>query len=363
MDDRIYYLGFSSFPGIGPARFKKLIAHFGNAKSAWHAESVELKNVSIPESLINEFIQFRTTFSPSIYYEELNKKKINFCTLHDADYPKLLSEIKNPPIVLYRKGNLAFNILEQQKPIAVVGSRNITPYGREVTQFLVRELVRAGCIIVSGLAIGVDTVAHATTIEEHGKTIAVLGSGVDNCHPKTNENLYNKIIESGGAILSEMLPGVDPVMGSFPSRNRIIAGLSLATIVTEGAEDSGALITAKNAFANNRKVFAIPGPITSKYSKGPNSLFSKGAVAVTEVHDLLKILDVRSMKKSKEIKGDTKEEQQIIDLLQNGQMHVDQLIKQINSSPAHIGTTLSIMEMKGTLRNCGPGIFSLSDLN
>jgi DNA processing protein len=212
------------------------------------------------------------------------------------------------------------------------------------------------------LAIGVDSHAHSTTLQNEGNTIAVLGSGVDNCTPKSNALLYNKIIESGGAIVSEMLPGQEPTKGSFPSRNRIIAGLSVGVVVTEGTEDSGALITANDAFASNRKVFAIPGPITSSYSKGPNSLLAKGAIPVTSASVILNSLAVPTKPKTKKIQTKDPQERLIINHLQNGQAHIDELIKHLKISPSQINTILSLMEMKGLIRGTRTGIFALEEI-
>lgn len=362
MDDRLYWLGFSSFPGIGPYRFKLLIEYFDNAKSAWTAGINDLKKSGIGEKTAEKLIEFRSNFSVNGYYRQLQKKNIDFLIWTDPDYPKLLSSIKNPPIVLYYVGNFDFLSLENQKAVAVIGTRKITPYGTQVTNLLVNDLVQAGCVIVSGLAIGVDSIAHSVTVENNGKTIAVLGSGVDYCTPRENITLYQKIISSGGAIVSEYPLGQQPTIGSFPSRNRIIAGLSDAVLVTEGTIDSGALITAKDAFANNRKVFACPGPITSNYSKGPNSLLAQGALPITCAGDILKSISLSTMICKKEISSENIEEQTIINLLKNEQMHIDELIKRLNLTASKIGITLSLMEMKGMIRNCGSGIFALAEI-
>ena len=371
MDERLYWLGFSVFPGIGPVRFKKLLSVFGTAKDAWNASLPDLKKSKIGDSISMSLDKFRIEFSLAGYYERLKKQGCWYLILQDKEYPKLLSQIKNPPFVLYGKGNAG--ILQEDKFIAIVGTRKITQYGRQVTQMVAKDLVEAGFVIVSGLAVGVDSVAHATTVENDGKTIAVLGSGVDCCSPASNISLYRKIIESGGVIVSEFPLGKEPMKGAFPSRNRIIAGLSLGVVVTEGTDDSGSLITAKDAFENNRKVFAIPGPITSVYSKGPNSLFARGGIAVIEARDILQALGfgnnisvkfgssesggVPPSLKLRRAKGETKEEQIILDLLQEPK-HVDILIKATNIPAAKMGMILSLMEMKGLVRNMGGGIFA-----
>jgi DNA processing protein len=245
--------------------------------------------------------------------------------------------------------------------VAIVGTRKITAYGRQVTEMFTQELVDAGCIIVSGLALGVDAVAHKATLDAGGKTIAVLGCGVDCCYPSTNSRLYDEIIEKGGAIVSEYGLGVPPNQGSFPSRNRIIAGLSQGVLVTEGAVDSGSLITANDAFDNNRPVFAVPGPITSTLSKGPYELIQKGGMLVTsgrEVLETLKIKSIRGIKGIKSIKGDTQEEQVIIDLLSEQELDFDEIVKKTKIQSSKVGGLLSMMELKGMIKS-SEGMFSL----
>lgn len=205
--------------------------------------------------------------------------------LSDPTYPKLLREILDPPKVLYVRGS--GTKINLDKTIAVVGTRQVTPYGRKVTKKLVEELVGHGFTIVSGMAIGVDTVAHETTIETGGKTIAVLGCGIDIIAPASNANLYWEIISGHGAIVSEMPLGVRPDKKRFVTRNRIISGLSLGVVVTEGDEHSGALITAKYALEQGREVFAVPGPITSIYSRAPAILLQNGAKLVESASDII----------------------------------------------------------------------------
>lgn len=315
MEERLYWLGFSVFPGIGPVRFKKLLGHFGTAKSAWKSNVEDFKKGGLGEKTAIRFDEFRRNFPVRDYFQKLKNADVNFFTLGDPAYPELLSRIKNPPFVLYVKGDFDFRKTENQKMIAIVGTRKITSYGSQVTEFVVRDLVYAGCVIVSGLAMGVDSKAHSVTLENNGKTIAVLGSGVDICTPMENIFLYRKILEAKGAIVSEFPLGQEPQKGSFPSRNRIIAGLCAGVVVTEGAADSGALITAEDAFSNNRKVFAVPGPITSDLSKGPNSLLAKGAIPVSSARDILQALEIAHRPKVRKVRGETQDEQTIIDFL------------------------------------------------
>ncbi|MBI4084421.1 MAG: DNA-protecting protein DprA [Candidatus Levybacteria bacterium] len=352
MDERVYWLVFSVFPGIGPVTFQKLLHHFESVEKAWRADVADLKQVGIGESLAKRLAEFRATFSINDYAAKLKQKGITFLILTDDDYPKLLKQIKTPPFVLYIRGKYHLNDLNHF--ISVVGTRKITQYGREVTTLITQELVQAGCVIVSGLAIGVDAVAHATTIENGGKTIAVLGGGVDVCYPSANQELYNSIVNGHGAVVSEYPLGATPTKGSFPSRNRIIAGLSEAVVVTEGAEDSGALITAAHAASLHKSVFAVPGPITSSLSKGPFKLLQKGAKLVTSGRDVLDELNIKSIKGIRgirSIKGDNEEEQRVIDLLQNESLHFDEIVKKTGYDSSQLGILLSLMEIKGLIKN------------
>lgn len=351
MKERQYYLAFAAFPGIGPKTFAKLLSYFGSAKEAWSAPLAVWREAGLGEVLPRKFEAFRKTFSVEAYSLELQRKSIWFVTLEDEAYPERLKNSVNPPYVLFGKGDR--DAFSAEKTIGIVGTRKITAYGRDVTELLARDLVSSGFVIISGLALGVDAVAHAMAIADGGKTVAVLGSGVDVCHPSTNQSLYNSILQKDGAVVSEYPPGTVPTRGSFPSRNRIIAGLSEAIIVTEGAEDSGALITASDAFASGRKVFAVPGPITSSLSKGPLKLLQKGATLVTSTEDILQELGIEnheSRKKKQAIRGETEEEQKIIEYLQHEPMSVDELIKKTGFDPASVGMLLSMMEVKGMIR-------------
>jgi DNA processing protein len=372
MEERNYYLGFSSFPGIGPMKFKILLTRFGSAKNAWETSASELKKI-IGEKLAEEFDEFRKFFSIENYISELAKKDVSFVILSDKDYPELLKKIKNPPFVLYIKGNkeiLLRQLTDQDdsaRTVAVVGARRTTQYGREVTKLLTQELVANGFTIVSGLAMGVDAISHKTAIENNGKTIAVLGCGVDCCYPKENQSIYNSIVANNSLVVSEYPLAQLPTKGSFPSRNRIIAGLSMGVLVTEGAEDSGSLITADYARKFGRPVFAVPGPITSSMSKGPYKLIAKGAKLVTSAKDILDELGIRNHelgsikggKSIKSIKGGSPEENMILKLLQNEPMHFDELVRKSGLQSSSVGSMLSVMEMKGMVKSLEGGIFGL----
>jgi DNA processing protein len=361
-EESAYWIAFSVFPGIGPVRFRLLCEYFGSACNAWHADSAALRRINLPASLISSFVQFRDTWNPHKYLDHLRELHVSALPSFDPKYPTRLKEVSDAPFVLYVKGKKTDPPMNLNKTIAVVGTRHITPYGKEVTQRLVGDLVANGFTIVSGLAYGVDTVAHQTTLDNGGKTIAVLGCGIDIIAPASNARLYADIAQGGGAIVSEMPLGLRPGKGLFPARNRIISGLSLGTIVTEGADDSGALITARNAAEQGREVFAVPGPITSRYSKGPAKLLKNGAKLVESVEDILDELGMsRSTKQSvsKTAQGQTKEEQKVIEILARGQMHIDALLKVSGLTMQELGATITILEMRGIVRDIGEKTYTL----
>ena len=381
-EERNYWLGFSVFSGVGPIKFKKLLAQFGSAKDAWEAAKTDLEKV-LREKLAEKFDQFRNAFSISDYARRLLREGVSFIITRDRDYPKLLSKIKNPPFVLYIRGDkeiLLRQLTDQNDPstlrqaqgsgqakyIAVVGTRRTTQYGREVTAILTQELVAAGFIIVSGLAIGIDAISHKTAIENGGATIAVLGCGVDCCYPLTNQSIYNSIVSGNGCVVSEYPLGQRPSRGSFPARNRIIAGLSLGVLVTEGAEDSGSLITADYALSFGRRVFAVPGPITSSLSKGPYKLIAKGAKLVTSGQDILRELKITNLKsqtlnksQNTKFKTESKEEQKILDLLRNEPLHFDEIVRRSGLDSQKIGSVLSFMEIRGMVKGLDGGAYSI----
>lgn len=364
MDERLYWLAFSFFHGIGPAKFKLLLKAFWTAENAWNATALELKHSGIGEATTQRFLDFRKTFHPEHYAEQLQKKDVSYVMQNDPAYPHLLKEIDSAPFVLYVKGDLEMlKKVQHNKLLAVVGTRKVTQYGKQVTETLTEALASSGCVIVSGLAMGVDAIAHAAALRAKGNTIAVLGCGVDCCTPRENEGLYEQIIADGGVIVSEAPLSNMSYKGSFPSRNRIIAGMSLGVLVTEGAEDSGSLITANNALSFNRKVFAVPGPITSLVSRGPIALIGKGAKMVTTANDILDELGILYRPHTKElriIKGETDDEQQIVDLLQDQQLQFDEIVLKTGFAPSKVGILLSLMEMKGIVSSHTDGVYALA---
>lgn len=359
MDERNYFLAFSNFPGVGPIKFESLIKHFGSAKDAWEARSSDLKSL-LGEKLSAKFEDFRKTFNIEQYEKELLGKKISFVCVSEKEYPQRLKKIKNPPIILFVKGSINFNI--EQKFLAIVGTRRITSYGESVTDLFATSLASNGIVIVSGLAIGVDAQAHKSAIEIGGKTVAVLGNGVDMCYPRENQKLYDQILDDNGAVISEFPPGEPPSVGSFPSRNRIVAGLSDGVLVTEGASDSGSLITANFGLEFGRRVFAVPGPITSSLSAAPLRLIEKGAKLVITPDDIIKEFKMQNSKvriASQNLKGLSSEEKKIVELIENEPLNFDEIVRRLKIDPSKAGTILSFMEIKGIVKTADGGNFSL----
>lgn len=357
-EERAYAVALYGVKGIGPHRFPLLIKYFGSAKKAWQVAGAKLQEIGLPQAAIDNLVKRRQGMTPTVYFRELKKQGIKLYFLAEKNYPTRLSEIDNPPQILYVKGEIK---PEDELAIAVVGTRRITPYGRQITENLTADLVAQGLTIVSGMARGVDSVAHKAALQMAGRTIAVLGCGLDICYPPENKGLMEEIIKHG-AVASEFPLGYPALRANFPARNRIIAGLSLGILVTEGAEKSGTKITAKWAADQGREVFAVPGPITSKMSQGPADLIKLGAKLVTNVNDILEELNLESRKiqhKAKKILPGSPLEEKILAILSEQPIHIDEIVRQTDLSTTKVSSALSLMEMKGLVRNLGSMLYVL----
>lgn len=286
-------------------------------------------------------------------------EKITKITIKDRAYPKMLKKIKDPPPVLYFKGKLK----AQEQCFAVVGTRLCSAYGKQATLEITGHLAQAGLTIVSGLAPGIDTFAHQAALGKNGRTIAVVGTGVDekSLYPKENIRLARKIIEKGGAVISEYKPGTHGSKTTFPRRNRIISGLSMGVLIVEAKQKSGALITADYAKKQNRKIFAVPGSIYSLNSKGPNDLIKKGAILVEKADDILKELKIKKLEREK-LKVDmlTEEEKIILEILAEGPLNIEKIIEETKLPAQIVTSTLAIMELEGKIKNLGSNIYGKS---
>lgn len=290
--------------------------------------------------------------------ESKNMEGIKTISLKDKNYPKLLKEIKNPPKVLYCRGE----VLPKENCFAIVGTRRCSTYGKEIALEIAGDLAETGLTIVSGLAPGIDTFAHQAAVERGKRTIAVLGTGIDekSIYPTSNIKLARKILETSGCLISEYPPGTPGSKFTFPQRNRIISGLSLGVLVVEAKEKSGALITAQWAKKQGRKIFAVPGPIRSSNSRGPNKLIKEGAKLVESANDILVELKLPKKAGVKEIIGETKEEQLILDALKEGSLYIDKIIEKTKLPTAIVTSTLAILEIRGKIRNLGANIYAIS---
>lgn len=350
-----YALGFS-LSNFGPKSFQKVLKSFENLEKAWNGNKEDYEKIGIIGKTFEKFDEFRKSFDVEKYLEKLEKEKVELVSFLDKKYPPSLKKLDNSPIGLFVKGNVS--LLSEKFRIGVVGTRKVTNYGRDVTEILVSNLVKSGAVIVSGLALGVDGIAHKVSLDNKGLTIAVLGCGVDCCFPSENKDLYNKILENNGLIVSEYPLSMQPNKGTFPARNRIIAALSEGVLVTEAALGSGSLITADYGLKLSKKVFAVPGMINSQMSKGTLELLKKGAKLVTSEKDILEEFRIQNfesgIKKSKlERLNLTKEEKKIVSLLQNEEMTIDELSKKIKLPVSKLFISISNLELKGIIKNSG----------
>jgi DNA protecting protein DprA len=312
MNNLEYYLGFSYFLGIGPQRLSLLLENFSDVKKAYLAKKEELVKV-LGEKLTEKFIQFRNQFDPKKELDNLKKKEITVLSWEDKRYPSSLKKIADPPICLYIKGNLSNFDFEKDFFLGVVGTRKPTSYGEALTKKFTSQLASMGMVIVSGMALGIDSLAHWAALNSFTKTIAVLGCGVDVVYPPSNGRLYQEILKKGSLVISEFPPGRTVLKGLFVARNRIISGLSSGVLVIEGAKDSGALITARYAAEQGKEVFAPPSPINSPMSEAPNLLLKQGAKLVTDVSDILNEFNINiSPKKKKDLTKDLSTEERLI---------------------------------------------------
>lgn len=354
-----YIIGLSFFEGIGPARYKLLTDYFGSAREVFGASEKELLSVGLSEKLVQKFLLFRKNVKLDEVYKSINKKGIRVITEKDALYPKELLEIEGRPFILYLLGKT--ELLTEAKKVAIVGTRKPTTYGygREMTSVFARTLAESGLTIVSGMAMGVDAIAHHEALEKNGKTIAVLGCGVDICYPPVNYPLYQRLKEEG-LIISEFPPGMRTSKGVFPSRNRIVAGLATAVIITEGAEKSGSLITASFGAEYGRDVYAIPGPVTSPLSYATNSLLKNGAKIALDPTDVLTDMNISPIKKVPTNVVLSDDERKILDLFaESHSLHIDEISRNLNTDVSRLSVQLSILTMKGVLQEMDGGEYTI----
>lgn len=352
-----YLNALNIIQGVGSQKIKILLDAFSSAENIWRSGLDELKKTRISDDLAEKIAIGRTKINPDEEWEKLEKEKIKMITVADVNYPKLLKEIPNPPYALYIKTEDPDFNWNSSPTLAIVGSRKFTQYGKQAAEKLAYDLSKAGLTIVSGMALGIDAFAHRAALEAGGKTVAVLGSSLEDnmIGPRNNFNLSREIIHSG-ALVSDYPLGTSSLPSNFPARNRIMAGMTLGTLVIEAAEDSGSLITANLALEFNREVFAVPGSIYSPQAEGSNKLMKSGAKIVTGVKDILEELRIEERietEKIRKIIPATPEEEKILKILSPDPLHIDTIAKMSKLGSSVASSTLAVMEMKGMARNIG----------
>jgi DNA processing protein len=352
MDSRIYWVAFNLIKGIGAVRFRNLLDHFGDLRLAWEAPLDVLVASGLSSRLAEKIIHERSVRDLEQLWAKIQGQGIEVITWEDKTYPVRLREIDQAPPVLFLRGSLQ---AEDAWAVAIVGTRKVTPYGRQVAEELASYLGRNGITVISGLARGIDAIAHLSALRAGGRTIAVLGSGVDTIYPPEHRQLAEQIILKGG-VISDYPVGTPPEGINFPPRNRIISGLSLATIVIEAGEQSGALITASFAAEQGRDVFAVPGSIYAPQCKGTNRLILEGARPLLAVQDVLEALDLVKANEqqvaSRILPTDTLEVN-ILQTLSYEPIHVDDICAQLNLPIEKLSAALTMMELKGMVRQVG----------
>jgi DNA processing protein len=348
-----YWLAWNEIPDIGPKRFYKLLEYFGSADTAWQAKSGEISRVlNLSPKISSRISEEKNNINPEQELDFIHKYKVNVLTMEDALYPENLKTIHYPPPVLYYNGTIAES---DKNSISIVGSRKATYYGKMVAEKLSKDLALAGLTIISGMARGIDTAAHKGALSVNGRTIAVLGCGLDHIYPPENRRLAQEIQESG-AIISEFPLSTLPERQNFPRRNRIISGLSLGTVIVEAAEKSGALITADFALDQGREVFAIPGNINSPLSNGSHNLIKQGAKLVNNYQDILEEIHIVLPQKKAEkemVKENTslnEEEKIIYRLITKEPTQIDEIIEASKLSAGKVSEILLNLELKDLIK-------------
>lgn len=349
MDAKAYWVGFNLIKGIGSVKTRLLLEKFETLENAWKASAQELLSIGLSEKLVSNFVSKRKQLDLDAVWTKIEEKGIEVLTWEDQNYPGKLLEIDQPPPVLYTRGKINS---EDDWAIAIVGTRRMTVYGRQVTQDLGTILAAKGVTVVSGLARGIDSIAHTAALDSGGRTLAVLGCGVDIIYPPENRKLYERIVESG-AVISEYPPGTMPESSNFPPRNRIISGLSQATVVVEAGETSGALITASFAANQGREVFVVPGNILAPQSMGCNRLIRDGARILLNPNDVLETLNLGAVGEYKQARlliPGNEVEAIMLKMLENEPLNIDEIQMRSGLPADKVSASLVMMELKGMVK-------------
>ncbi|MEO8648443.1 MAG: DNA-processing protein DprA [Acidobacteriota bacterium] len=360
------WISLNMTPGIGPRAATKLLERFGSADAVFHARRSELESLRIQPETIESIIKREFDVKAAGELERVKNLGGDILTLDDGSYPSLLREIADPPITLYVRGN--WEACLEMPCVAVIGSRMCSTYGENAAEMLSRDLASRGICIISGLARGIDTAAHRGAIRTGGKTVAVLGTGIDGAYPKENKKLIDEILASGGAVVSQFPLGTPPLKDNFPYRNRIISGLSLGVLIAEASERSGSLITARLAMEQNREVMAVPGNITSGNSYGTNYLIKAGAKLVQQWQDVVAELpseiaaailppkvekagEPKAERKDAVPEGLTKDEKTVwLMLAADESKHIDDLLERSGLSFGELNAALVSLDIRDLIR-------------
>ncbi len=350
-EEEKYIFAFSLIEKVGPASFKKIAKAFSSFEKAWNCQQANLFIKSgITEKTAHFIMQKKKEINPEKEWEAMARENIKMIAFNSTDYPEQLKNIPSPPYLIFYKGN---KDLLSKKQLAIIGSRLPTFYGKQVIEKIIPPLVQTELVITSGLALGIDSLAHKETLKNNGQTIAVLGSGLGEKNIKNQSfQLFNEILDKESLIISEYPPNFSANRFTFPARNRIISGLSLGTLIVEAGEKSGSLITANYALEQNREIFAVPGNIFSPQSIGTNSLIKKGAKLVSRAEDIFEELNFIYNGQTEQKKSfDDKTEEKIYNAVSYEPTHIDMISKKCKLTPSEISQRLSMMELKGYIKS------------
>ena len=358
--DTRYWVAFSRIPRIGSVRAGRLWSHFGSMEAAWKAGAGQLHAAGIDQATVSSIVAERASISPEAEIERLNKAGVKAYSWEDPEYPARLKEIDDKPPVLYVRGALT---PADEVAVAVVGTRKATPYGRQAAEHFATDLAANGVTVVSGLARGIDAVAHRAALAAGGRTIAVLACGLDIVYPPEHVKLAREIIEHG-ALVSDYPLGMQPRSEFFPRRNRILSAVSLGVLVVEGSETSGALLTARYALDQNREVFAVPGSIYSATHRGANKLIREGeAKLVSLTEDILEELNLTMVTQQielREVAPADPTEAKLLGVLSSQPSHIDDVQRASGLPIASVSSALAVLELKGMVRQVGPMSFVIA---
>jgi len=364
-----YWVWISSMVKINPRQKYELVQYFEDPYYLWNIRKEELEKIPfINNVMIEQLMDSKIRSGIDNLMNTIHKQKIQVVTLNDPCYPEYLKNIFDPPVVIYVKGNIE----KDENALAIVGSRRATQYGIDIARAISHKLSKFGITIISGMALGIDSQAHIGALEAGGRTIAVLGCGLDKVYPKENKRLMESIIERG-AIISEYVPGTAPMPFNFPARNRLISGMSKGVIVIEASEKSGSLITANYALEQGREVFAVPGNINSKLSTGTNLLIKEGAKVVTSIIDILEelnlgfdftnleVIEYKDEKRNNLFIDADENERKIIECLGTGVKHIDVLAAMCGIEIKKLNSIIVLMELKGILEQLPGKLYRLKE--